>query len=79
MNPLMKSISNNSTYSISNFSQLANISRMLRSSNPNQIAQELMKNNAQFKAFMDMNKGKTPEQFAQEHGIDVKQIMEMMK
>lgn len=56
--------------------QIANI---MRGKNPEQVAMNLMNQNPQFKQFMQSVKGKTPQQFAQEHGIDLSQIMGMMK
>lgn len=57
-------------------SQLANI---MRGKNPEQVAINLMNQNPQFKQFMQSVQGKTPEQFAKEHGIDFSQIMGMIK
>ena len=79
MNPLMQAMNNPAPSRMTNISQLMNIARMLRSGNPQQIAQNLRQQNPQFKAFMDANQGKTPEQVAKEHGIDFNQIMGMMK
>ena len=58
--------------------QVANLMKMLRSGNPEQIAQQMMQINPQFRQFMEANKGKTPEQVAQEHGIDLNQFKNMM-
>lgn len=52
---------------------------MLQQGNPEQIAQQMLQNNPQFKQFMDMNKGKTPEQVAKENGIDLNTIMGQFK
>lgn len=79
MNPLMQSMGEGFPGgSQSNLAQIKNIVGMLRSGNPQQIAQNLMARNPQFKAFMDANQGKTPEQFAKEHGLDLGQIMKQM-
>ena len=58
---------------------LQGIASMMKGNNPEKIAMNLMQRNPQFAQFMQSVKGKTPEQFAQEHGIDFKQIMGMMK
>lgn len=79
MNPLMQSIGSAEGSVPGNFSQIAGIVRMLKSGNPEQIAQNLMLKNPQFKAFLDSNHGKTPDQVAKEHGFDFKKIMEMIK
>lgn len=58
---------------------IANLLQILKTSNPNQIAEKLMQSNPQFKRFVEANKGKTPEQVASEHGIDLSQIMGAFK
>ena len=58
---------------------LVNIIQMLKSGNPEQIAQSLMMKNPQFKAFVEANKGKAPEQVAWENGIDFSQIAGLMR
>ena len=70
-NPLMQSMG----FQSGGMPSLANIFSMLKSSNPEQIAMSLMQRNPQFKAFIDSNKGKSPEQVAQQYGIDIDQIM----
>lgn len=77
MNPLIQSIS--AAPANPSVSNLGNIIRMLRSGNPQQMAANLMQNNPQFRAFVESNKGKTPEQVAQEHGVDLGQIMGQFK
>lgn len=59
----------------SNVNNMQSIVNMLKSGNPEQIAMNLMQQNPQFRAFVDANKGKTPEQVAKEHGMDWGQIM----
>lgn len=54
---------------------LAHIMQMLRSGNPEQIAKSLMQQNPQFRAFVEANKGKSPEQVAREHGVDLSSLM----
>lgn len=69
MNPLA-SMMNNAPQN-----PMANILQMLKSGDPNQIAARLMQSNPQFKQFVEANKGKTPEQVASEHGVNLSQIM----
>lgn len=57
---------------------LASIAQMLKSGNPEQIAMNLMQKNPQFKAFVDANRGKSPEQVARENGIDLSQLNHMI-
>lgn len=75
MNPLMQAMNSGP---MANMAQLKSIMGMLRSGNPEQIAQNLMMKNPQFKAFVEANKGKTPEQVAQEHGVNLSAIMKQM-
>ena len=75
MNPLMMAMqgSNNK------MAQAMRVMKMLRSGNPEQIAQQMMQNNPQFRQFVEQNKGKTPEQVAKEYGLDWKTIMGQFK
>ena len=57
---------------------LVNILQMLKSGNPEQIAMNLVQRNPQFKAFVDANRGKSPEQVAKENGIDLSQFKGMI-
>ena len=66
MNPLMMAMGGQN---------VASVMQMLRSGNPEQIAQNMLSNNPQFRQFIEMNKGKTPEQVAREHGIDLPGMM----
>ena len=56
---------------------LINVIQMLKSGNPEQIAMNLMQRNPDFKAFVDANRGKSPEQVAKEHGVDLSQFKNM--
>lgn len=77
MNPLMVAMQG-ANNPMNKMRQVANLMKMLRSGNPEQIAQQMMQINPQFRQFMEANKGKTPEQVAQEHGIDLAQFKNMM-
>lgn len=77
MNPLMMAMQG-SNNPMNKMGQLANVMKMLRSGNPEQIAQQMMQSNPQFRQFVEQNKGKTPEQVAQEHGVDLNQLKSMM-
>ena len=74
MNPLFQAMSGNNK-----MTQAMQIIKQLRNGNPEQIAHQMMNNNPNFRKFVDDNKGKTPEQVAKEHGIDLSQIMGMIK
>lgn len=58
---------------------MAQIANIMRGKNPEQVAMNLMNQNPQFKQFMQSVQGKTPEQFAAERGVNLSQIMGMMK
>lgn len=70
MNPLISSLPTNPSAP-----NLGDIVRMLRNGNPQQMAANLMQNNPKFRAFVESNRGKTPEQVAQEHGVNLNEIM----
>lgn len=74
MNPLMMAMNGSNN----KMAQAMQVMKMLRSGNPEQIAQQMMQNNPQFRQFVEQNKGKTPEQVAKEHGIDLNQFKNMM-
>lgn len=77
MNPLMIAMQGANS-PMNKMGQVANVLKMLRSGNPEQIAQQMMQSNPQFRQFVEQNKGKTPEQVAREHGIDLSQFKSMM-
>lgn len=71
MNPLMSAIGAKSTPQ----NNVLQILQMLKSGNPEQIGKQMMQSNPQFAQFMQSVQGKTPEQVAKEHGIDLSQFM----
>lgn len=77
MNPLMMAMQGANS-PMNKIWQVANLIKMLRTGNPEQIAQQMMQNNPQFRQFVEANKWKTPEQVAKEHGIDLAQFKNMM-
>ena len=74
MNPLMMAMQGGNN----KMARAMQVMKMLRSGNPEQIARQMMRSNPQFRQFVEANKGKTPEQVAQEHGIDLNQFKGMM-
>lgn len=74
MNPLIQSMGAKAPQN-----NIMQVFQMLKSGNPEQIAQNMMQQNPQFKAFIEANKGKTPDQVAREHGIDFSQFMRNFK
>lgn len=75
MNPLFMAMNNKG----GKINQATNILNMLKSGNPAQIAQQMIQNNPQFRQFVEANKGKTPEQVAQENGINLDEIRRLMR
>lgn len=76
-NPLMQMMPG-ATAAPNGMASLGNIVRMLRSGNPEQIAHQLMQQNPQFRAFVQANQGKSPDQVARENGLDLGQIMRQL-
>lgn len=77
-NPLMQMMGGAPTGSTGGMGNLSDLIRMLKSGNPEQIAQKMMQSNPQFRQFVEANKGKTPEQVAREYGVDLNQLKSMM-
>lgn len=75
MNPLFQAMNGGN---MGKMQQIAGVMQMLKSGNPEQIAQQMMQSNPRFKQFMEQNKGKSPEQVARENGIDLSQLKNMM-
>ena len=60
-------------------SRISQILQMVRGiKDPDGMFDSLMQNNPQFRDFVAANRGKTPEQIAQENGIDLS-IINMIK
>lgn len=78
MNPLMMAMQG-ANNPMNKMGQVANLMKMLRTGNPEQIAQQMMQNNPQFRKFVEANRGKTPQQVANKYGIDLNAIMGQLK
>lgn len=59
--------------------RVAEVRRMLNGQGPEVLFNRMMQNNPAFAQFVQENKGKSPEQLAQEYGIDLRQIMQAFK
>lgn len=46
--------------------------------NPTVLFNSMMQTNPQFREFVNDNRGKSPQQIAQEHGIDLPAVMRAM-
>ena len=51
-------------------SRISQIKDMLEGKNPDDVFNEMMQNNPDFRRFVESNRGKSPEQIARENGID---------
>ena len=71
MNPIMQMLNKNNNNKLNDVLGIVNI---LKNGNPNAIYNQMLNSNPQFKNFIEQNKGKSPEQIAQENGIDINQI-----
>lgn len=74
MNPLITGNQASGNAGINNAMQFVKLLRSAKN-NPQEVAAQMMQSNPQFKQFMDSVKGKTPEQFAKEHGIDISGVL----
>lgn len=55
------------------------LSRLMSAGNPNRLYQDLMSNNEQFRNFVNQNQGKSPEQIAQEYGVNLNPILNLLR
>lgn len=58
--------------------QQMNILNLLKNRNPNEVFNQMMQTNPQFKSFVEQNKGKSVEQIANEHNIDMNLLKQFM-
>ena len=58
--------------------QQMNILNLLKNRNPNEVFNQMMQTNPQFKSFVEQNKGKSVEQIAQENNIDMNLLKQFM-
>lgn len=59
--------------------QLRQMAQMMRGQNPQQLVQNFAARNPQFAEFLRRNQGKTPEQIAQENGIDMGLLRQILR
>lgn len=78
MNPLMQSMNGATTSGGTSPQVFRLLSQLMQGRTPQQAFQSLLQSDPRFKAFMDANRGKSPEQVAQEHGINLNQFKGMM-
>ena len=58
---------------------LMQIMNMVRGKDPNAVMGMLAQKNPQFRQFMESCKGKTPEQVAQEYGVDLSAVRQFLR
>lgn len=66
MNPILNNLNSKTS---------PNLMSILKSGNPDAIVNQLMRTNPQFRKFINDNAGKSPEQIAKEHGINLNEAM----
>lgn len=74
---MASSIFGNNNPQNSIFSRLNQVQNLING-NPQQVYDNLMKNNPQFADFVNKNQGKTPEQIARENGLDFNTIKSLL-
>lgn len=57
----------------------AQVVRAMRAAGPEQLMQSMMESDPRFARFVEQNRGKSPEQIAREHGIDLGAVMQAFK
>lgn len=75
MNPLLQTI----TASQASMGNIMSIVKMLQGKDPNAVMNMLAQRNPQFRQFAEKCKGKTPEQVAQEYGVDITALKQMLR
>ena len=76
MNPIIQAISGRSNNGI--LDKINGINQMING-NPEAVYQQMMQSNPQFRQFVESNQGKSPEQIAQENGIDFNLLNQFRK
>lgn len=69
MNPILRNLNQNTMKQ--NPLDAINQLKQIAGGNPNAAYNLLMQSNPRFRQFVDENRGKTPEQIAREHGINM--------
>lgn len=59
--------------------QLRQMAQMMRGQNPQQLVQSFAAQNPRFAEFLRRNQGKSPEQIAQEQGIDMGLLRQILR
>ena len=75
INPLAQ---NAAPRTANNFQMVKNIMGMLQGKDANMVVTLLAQKNPQFRQFVQSCQGKTPEQIAQQYGVDLNAVRKMM-
>lgn len=71
MNPLAQMMGTTNNF--------ASVLKMMQGKDPNAVMQLMAQRNPKFKQFWEHCQGKTPEQVAQEYGIDLNAVKQILK
>lgn len=74
-NPLMNAFRPAQNTNLSSAMQIMNL---LRSGNPNQMLNQMISNNPQFRDFYEKNKNKSVEQIASDYGVDIGMVRNIL-
>lgn len=76
MNPILNRL--NGAMGAAGMDKISMIKNMVNG-NPNAIYQQLMQTNPQFRQFVQQNQGKSAEQIAQDYGVDLSTVQNLLK
>lgn len=62
-----------------NINQILGMKSLLNGGDPNALFNQMMSTNPKFAKFVEDNKGKTVEQIAKEHNIDINMVRNLLK
>ena len=79
MNPLMQAMGGTHFANVQAIMNQIGQLRQLAGGNPNAAIQLLSQRNPQFAQFLHQNQGKSPEQIANDYGIDWNMVQSIMK
>lgn len=78
-NPLLNLVMQTTARNNPQMGKLHEIMNMLKGQNPDEVVEKFAKVNPQFAAFLNENKGKSMEELSQKYGINLTEIMSMLK
>ena len=78
-NPLLNLVMQATACNNPQIGKLQEIMNMLKGQNPDEVVEKFARVNPQFAAFLKENKGKSTEELSQKYGINLTEIMSMLK